>query len=135
MEIFSHDWSLALGSALNASEAYRKAAGDWEGSLVFALRRPEGSEEIGTYLNLGGGICREARQATPGDVEGADYLLRADARTWRRLLAGETDPIFAIMTGKLELARGGVAGLLPHAAAAQQLVQTAAALGGRFPEA
>ena len=135
LEIFSQEWAEALGRALNASPDYREAAARWEGSLVFALRGADHSTGSAVFLDLWHGECRAARRADAGDVEGADFLLRADSDTWQRLLGGQIDALFAVMTGKLELARGSLVQLMPHATAAKQLVTTASELGGTLPGA
>ena len=53
--------------------------------------------------------------------------------TWKRVLAGDLEPIFGIMSGKLELARGSLAKLVPQIAAARELVAAAARIDTVFP--
>jgi hypothetical protein len=50
------------------------------------------------------------------------------------VLAGDIDPLFAIMGGRLQLRSGSLAGLMPHARGAKELVACAREVPTRFPE-
>jgi hypothetical protein len=50
------------------------------------------------------------------------------------VLAGDIDPLFAIMGGRLQLRSGSHAGLMPHARGANALVACAREVPTRFPE-
>jgi len=39
-------------------------------------------------------------------MQAARYVLTAHASTWTELLSGSLDPVVAVMSGRLELARG-----------------------------
>jgi putative sterol carrier protein len=134
-EILSDEWASAWGEALNASASYRTAAASWEGAVVVAVR-PEparGVESRAVFLDLWRGACREARAAAPADEAVARYVLTADAATWVRVLSGALDPLAAVMSGALELTKGSVGSLLPHVAAAKELVAVARGLRGSPP--
>ena len=64
MELFTEAWAQAYCRKLNESEAYRKAASTWEGSLALAVRPdpkagfPKG---VAVVLDLWHGACRGAK--------------------------------------------------------------------------
>ncbi len=136
MEVFSPAWSEACCAAVNAREAYRAAAAGWEGATVLAMAADpaQGVEaDRAVWLDLHDGACRGTRTATAADLAGAAYVLRADPAAWKRMLAGETDPVTAVMTGKLKLVRGNLFALAKYAAAAREMVAAAGEVGGTFP--
>ena len=135
---FSQDWAENLARELRASDAYRAAAETWEGPLVLALAPDgdDGDEDHGAhaaFLDLWHGECRDARAANDDDRSQAEFLIAAGADAWRRVLAGELEPIFALMSGKLKLVRGSLAKLLPQAIAARELVAAATRINTVFP--
>jgi putative sterol carrier protein len=134
-EIFTHDWALDWCRELTASDAYRQAAARWEGALILVLEA--GELEIGddraVYLDLHHGECRGARAAAREDHDAAPFVLQGAAAAWKRILAGEVEPLTALMTGKLRLAKGNVAKLLPHVQAARELVAAARRIPSAFP--
>lgn len=134
-EILSEAWAQAWSEALNGSESYRAAAAGWEGALAVAVRGEpaRGIEGRAVFLDLWHGACRAARVAGPGDLETARFILTADAATWVELLRGGLDPVPAVMSGRLELSKGSVMSLLPHVAAAKELVAVGRSLPGTLP--
>jgi len=134
-EILTEAWAAAWRDALNASDAYRRAAASWEGAVVAAVRaEPErGIVARAVFLDLWHGECRSARLASGSDVETARYVLTASAATWAELLGGAVDPVSAVMGGRLELTKGSVMGLFPHITAARELVAAARAVPTALP--
>jgi len=134
-EVLTEAWAAAWRDALNASDAYRRAAASWEGAVVAAVRaEPErGIARRAVFLDLWHGECRGARLAADADVDAARYVLTASASTWRELVGGTLDPVAAVMGGRLELTKGSVMGLFPHIAAARELVAAAQALESTLP--
>ncbi len=130
--IFSPAWAQALGRELNQSGAYRTAASRWEGSLVLAL--DGAGPPTGVFLDLHRGSCRAAREVEREDLQRAEFVIRAGTEVWRRVLAGELEPLWAVLSGQLRLARGNPARLAPFPGAARELVAAAARVGGRFPD-
>ena len=126
MELFSETWAQAYCRKLNESEAYRKAAATWEGSLALAVRPdpalgfPKGAAVV---LDLWHGACRGV-QVVEGEAE-ADFVIEADLATWQEVLEGRLEPLTALMRGLLELKRGSIAALAPYAQAAKELVKVA----------
>ncbi|MGD1146799.1 MAG: SCP2 sterol-binding domain-containing protein [Thermoanaerobaculaceae bacterium] len=136
-EILTEAWANAWRDALNSSESYRAAAASWEGAVVVAVRaEPErGIERRAVFLDLWHGNCRASRAAAEPEMQAARYVLTAHASTWTELLGGSLEPVAAVMNGRLELAKGSVMALLPHIAAAKELVAAAKSLQTTFPTA
>lgn len=141
-EIFTEDWARAWCRGVHASEGFRTAAAGWDGSIVAILEAdPERGipEDRKVFLALSGEGCHAGRLATPADVESAVFVLAAPARVWRSVLRGETEPVWALMSGAITLAKGSVDQLTPFAGAAQALFEAARRLasspaGSRHPE-
>lgn len=122
LPLFGEGWAARWAGEIAASEAYRKAAAGWEGALVLAL---PAAGDPGVWVDLLHGACRGARAATAEDRATAPFVLEAPLPVWQRLLAGSLDPLWALVSGKVRLARGPLAGLVPWAAAARELVAAA----------
>jgi len=123
MELFDATWSQAWAQEIDGSEAYRKLGSDWDAPIVLELR--DGGNTRAVVADLSRGRCRSAHPASPQERDAAPFVLSGDALAWERLLGGKLDPMFALMTGKLRLERGALGALLPHAAAAKELVAAA----------
>ena len=135
-EVFTEEWARAACERLNAREGYREHAAQWRDAVVLVMGADEAlgvAEERAVYLDLFEGACRATRLATAADLAGAPVVLRAQPAHWRLLLAGETDPVAAVMKGQLRLVRGSVFTLAKYAAAAREMVAAAAEAGGHFP--
>jgi len=137
MEVFTEEWASACCEALNRGGAYAVAAADWEeGVSVLSMSADPAHgimEDRAVYIDAHRGHCRGARMASEADIEAAPYVFRANAATWKRLLAGEVEPVTAVMQGKLKLVRGSLFALAKHAKAATAMVAAAGEVGGTFP--
>jgi putative sterol carrier protein len=133
MEVFTEDWARACCEALNRSEAYRASAATWEGAIVLAMQADAAQgvdADRAVYIDAHQGACRGARMATEEEAEAAPFVFRANPATWKRLLAGEMEPVSAVMMGKLRLVRGNLFTLAKYAQAAKDMVAAAATVGG-----
>ncbi|HEX8245635.1 MAG TPA: SCP2 sterol-binding domain-containing protein [Longimicrobium sp.] len=136
MEVFTEDWARACCEALNRSEAYRVSAATWEGAIVLAMQADAAQgvdADRAVYIDAHQGACRGARMATGNEAETAPFVFRADPATWKRLLAGEMEPVSAVMMGKLRLVRGNLFTLAKYAQAAKDMVSAAAQVEATFP--
>ena len=93
-----------------------------------------GAAERSVYLDLYHGECREARAATPADAASVPYVIAADPKTWKKVLARDLEPIFGLMRGKLKLAKGGLVAMLPYVSAAKEMALSAACVDTRYPQ-
>lgn len=136
MEVFTDEWCTACCAGLNASETYAHAAAGWEGAVVLVMTADPAhgiDAERAVWIDLHHGRCRGSRVATDADRQAAAYVLQADPAGWKRLLAGEADPVSSLMTGKLRLVKGGLFALARYAQAAREMVTAAGEVGGTFP--
>lgn len=129
---FSSEWAEAWGAALNGSATYREAAAKWEGAI--AVVAASGDTRNGAvFLDVWHGTCRAARAATEADLAEAVYVLEAEPAAWKAVLGGSLSPMMALLSGKVKLARGELARLLPFATAAKELVTLAGSIPTEFP--
>ncbi len=131
-EAFSEEWAQQWAEELRASDAYREAAATWEGSLALVMKTAEGAPKA-VFADLWHGECRAAGLASDEDREGADFVIAADIETWEQVLASTLEPVMGIMSGRLQLERGSLAGLVPQVKAAKELVAAAARVDTVFP--
>jgi putative sterol carrier protein len=121
----SAEWAEAFARALNENPRYAEAAEAWEGDFLFVEEPEEGAPQgAAIHLDLWHGTCRSARfVADPASVV-SEFELRGKRRDWLRLLAGELDPIRAIMDRTFRF-RGNLLKAMRFSAAAQELLRTA----------
>jgi len=119
----SQAWADQFKEVLNSSTTYGSAAQNWEGDLFLAL---EG--DGGLYLDLWHGVCREATYVTDRTAQKAAYTITATMESWRKVLAGQLDPMQGIMSRQLKM-EGNLVKLMQHLKAAQELVKCAAQVG------
>ena len=135
-ELFSDEWAALWGREINASDAFRVAGLKWESGFVLVMQ-PDPALGVGepraVFVDLAAGECRAARAATTEDLEAAPYVLRAAPAVWREVLGGDLEPVGAVMTGLLDLAKGNLLGLAPHVGAAKELLSAACRVPAHFP--
>jgi putative sterol carrier protein len=137
-EVFSNEWAAACRERLNHHGRLKNVASSWSSPVALVMRpdpRLGVDRERVIYLELHDGVCVVSRVADRDDRARAEFVLAADAAQWKRMLSGGLDPIPAVMLGKLKLERGSLTALLPHAAAARELIAAARDAGGYFPDA
>jgi len=136
MEVFTEEWCAACCERLNAREGYRRSAAGWKGAVVLVMTADPAHgipSDRAVWIDAEDGVCRGARVATERDAETAAYVFRAGAGEWKRLLAGEADPVSAVMAGRLKLSRGNLFTLATYAQSAREMVLAAGEAGGTFP--
>jgi putative sterol carrier protein len=118
----SDEWIKELGRLLNASEAYERAASNWEGDFIFVIEADEAlAETTYLYLNLYHGKSPSAMQLHTLDEKPAAYTLSAPFGAWRRVIEGKLDPIQGMMTKKLRVA-GNMMQIMRYPKAAKEIV-------------
>jgi ribonucleoside-diphosphate reductase beta chain len=128
--LFTQEWAVALGDALEASAVYRDAARRWEGAVCFECTASPGHDAppAAVFLALAHGHCHAARLATDDDRRAARYVISGPLPAWLTVLRGEEAPTVALMRGHLRLTKGALPMLLPHVGAANALVEVARAV-------
>jgi len=128
----SKEWVENYAKAINESKEYEAAAKGWgigyNGDFVFQIdeapvekvdQMPEGDKKkavkdffkeylkgktLYIFMALKDGKCTGARFVKePSEVE-AGFALSAKYEVWKELLSGKSDPMKAIMQGKMKLA-------------------------------
>ncbi|MGH2722924.1 MAG: SCP2 sterol-binding domain-containing protein [Actinomycetota bacterium] len=128
----SEEWTAAFAELINESTEYREAAHDWEGSVVYHFQaEPDRAlgEDVYGWFDLWHGRCREARQVTSEEAQGAAFLVSAPYSTWKRVLTKELDPMRAVMQGHIKL-RGD----LPKAVRYTKASMILQDLAGKVPD-
>jgi|Deesub1362A_J573_1020465.scaffolds.fasta_scaffold00195_42 putative sterol carrier protein len=121
-KLFSEEWVKEYVKAVNANEEYAQAAKDWEGDFLFVVEPDEGLEEpLYAYIDLYHGKARDGYVVEDPSQVKAAYEFRGKFSNWKKLLAGEIDPIKGLVTGKFKL-KGNMAKVMRYAKAAKLLV-------------
>lgn len=135
MPVFpSNEWLQAFKETVNRSEAYARAAKNWEGDFYFIVT-PEGElrQPLYLYVDLWHGACREACLVEHPEEKQPAYRLKASPRVWKRIITKELDPIKGIMTRQLQL-EGDMMQVMRNVKAAQELVNCVAQVPTEFPD-
>jgi len=131
----STSWAQALVEALAKSPAYASAGAGWTPGVIALTVAPAPSPETtgGTdavtlelsAMGPSGGVATTLQEA----VQQANLVLQASDDTWRALLSGVQDPVKALMSGQVKVAKGGLAAVVGQVFAYAALMETAAELG------
>lgn len=136
LELFGTDWANSAANSLQHSQGYKNAASTWEGAMVFMLQADPSlgiHHAKSVYFDLWHGECRAARIASNTDLETAQYIILADAFTWKQVLNSQLEPIAGLLRGKLKLKKGNMAVLARYVIAAKEMVKCAASVPTLFP--
>ncbi len=142
------EWTELYVDAINANEAYAKAADWWEGDFIFQID-PHGEldHQIRIWVGLNHGKCTgcqilkesdevklldkgEAPSGQPFEVE---YVYAARIDVWEQIQKAELDPIRALLSGQAKLT-GDMAKVLRATDAAKELVASASTIETEFYE-
>jgi len=118
----SDEWIKDLARQLNASPSYEKSAKDWEGDFIF-IAEPDKTypQEAYMFLGLYHGKSTDAAMLKSKDERPAQFVIRAHAAVWRKVIEGKLDPIQGMMTRKLKL-EGNMMKIMRYPKAAQEIV-------------
>ncbi len=122
---FSPAWADALRDAVNSDAGYRDAAAKWSNPVALIVEPGDGVVEgAAVQIDLNAGACLRAEALAPDDVT-ATFVLSAGVASWQRIMAGELDPIAAVVKGEVRLTHGSLGTLMLHSRAAKALLQCA----------
>ena len=131
---FSDEWVAAYKTAINGNPAYKTAAADWTYgvvALVCKAQPPALAGDVGVWLDLDRGACREAKLVTVADAAKAPFCITGEYGRWKQVLKKELEPVKGMMQGKLKL-KGDLPTIVRAVQAAQELVNSAAMLDTKF---
>jgi len=128
------EWGKALMDSINSSEAYAKAASNWEGDFYFITTAGPGvPKDTYLYLDLWHGKARDAYIVDDPVSKNVAFELRASLDTWRKVMEKKIDPIRGIMSGQLKL-KGNMMAVLKAPKAATELVAAAMKVDTEWPQ-
>ena len=136
MEFFGEEWIRVYQDAINANAGYKLAATDWTFGVVALVARakpPAVPKDLGIWLDLDRGICREARAVTPEEAASAPFCITGEYDRWKQVLHKELEPIKGMLQGKLRL-KGDLPTIVRQVKSAEELVNSAQAVDTVFPD-
>jgi putative sterol carrier protein len=130
----SVEWVAAYKDAINANPEYKTGAADWTHGVVALIMKaqPPGlPADVGVWLDLDRGVCRDARMVKVEEALKAPFCITGEYARWKQVLRKELDPIKGMMQGKLKL-KGDLPTIVRAVKAAQELVNSAGNVDSRF---
>jgi putative sterol carrier protein len=126
---------------LNGNDIYKDVGKGWKDAVVFIITaRPDVgvSRDVGVYLDLDNGTCKEAREATEADRKKTKFVLAVSPEVAKAVFDGKLDAEDALMLGKVKIERGSKSKLSAYAEASQEMFKAAHAavdkLNIEFPD-
>ena len=127
------EWIKAAMVEVNNSAAYKKAATNWEGDIIFLVTAlPGDRKEAALYMDLWHGECRDAYELTDHAAQQAEFKIVAPLAVWRKLLEKQLDPIRGLVSRQLKM-QGKMAKILKSPKAAVELVNSCAQVDTSWP--
>ncbi|RYG62444.1 Fis family transcriptional regulator, partial [bacterium] len=106
----SPEWASSYKDAINSNPAYKIAGKEWTHGVVAMVVKAAPDlgipDDLGLWLDVHQGACRDARLVPAAEAEGAPFVIVADYAKWKQVIRREMDPIKAMMQGKLKLTKG-----------------------------
>jgi putative sterol carrier protein len=134
MKVFSEPWVNAYREAINKSP-YREAGKDWRSGVVALVvsKNPQIGlpEDVGVWLDLHEGQCREAFMCNAAKAATAPFCITGQYSQWKQVLLKQLDPIKGMMQGRLKL-KGDLPTIVRYVKASQELVNAASTLDTEF---
>lgn len=131
-EIFSVTWADEWKNQLNANNKYQEAAKDWEWSLALIMEMNNDTDRC-LYLDLWHGQCKNIIVCDSDVAKQADYIIAGKQQDWKDLFNRTTEPMMALLQGKLKLKKGSLLSLTGYATAAKELLKSAISIPSYFP--
>ena len=130
----SEEWIKAYKDAINSNPLYKTAGADWTHGVVALVCKafpPTLAEDVGIWLDLEKGLCREAKMVTVEEAAKAPFCITGDYPRWKQVLRKELDPIKGMMQGKLKL-KGDLPTIVRAVKASQELVNSGGLVDTKF---
>src|SRR5207247_8496276 len=101
----SPEWAVAFKNEVSSSPGYRAAAASWTFGPVALLTKADPAiglgEDVGLWLDIDRGACRDVRVVSRAEAEAAPFCITGEYARWKSVLRKELDPIKAMMQKKL----------------------------------
>jgi putative sterol carrier protein len=131
----SQEWVTDFKAALDRSSAYKAAGATWtHGAVALVVRKDAAiglADDIGLWLDLERGVCRDARIVDSAEAAKAPFCITGEYSRWKSVLRKELDPIKAMMQKKLEL-KGQMTTIVKYVNASKELVECATQVPTKF---
>lgn len=132
----SDEWVSAYKDAINANAAYKIAGKDWTHGVVAMVVKADPAiglaEDIGMWLDVHQGSCRDCKLLSLADAQNAPFVIVADYARWKLVIKKELDPIKGMMQGKLKLTKGHMPTIVKYVNASRELVESTARVETKF---
>ena len=130
----SDEWVRLYKDAINGNPGYRTGAADWaQGAVALVCKAlpPHLPKDVGIWLDIHQGLCRNASLVTLEEAQKAPFCITAEYSHWKQIIRKELDPIKSMMQGKLKL-KGDLATVVRFAKASRELIDSAAMVEASF---
>ena len=131
----SAEWAAEFKKAVSSSTGYKQAGAGWTFGPVALITRAEPAiglpADIGMWLDLERGECRDVRVVDKAEAEKAPFCITGEYARWKSVLRKELDPIKAMMQKKLEL-KGQMTTIVKYVNASKELVECATRVPTQF---
>ena len=130
----SDEWVSQYKDAINGNPEYRTGAADWTYGVVALICKalpPQLPDDVGIWLDLDRGECREAKLVTLEESAKAPFCITGEYARWKQVIRKELDPIKGMMQGKLKL-KGDLPTIVRAVKASQELVNSATMVSTLF---
>lgn len=132
----SAEWCTAYKDAINSNPAYKIAGKDWtHGVVAMVVKANEAlgiAEDLGMWLDVNQGECRECRLVSAAEAEKAAFVIVADHARWKQVIKKELDPIKGMMQGKLKLTKGHMPTIVKYVNSSRELVESTSRVPTKF---
>jgi putative sterol carrier protein len=131
----SPEWVNEFKKQIEASAAYKAAGAGWtHGPVAMVVKADPAigvTEDIGMWLDLDRGACRDARVVDRAQADTAPFCISGEYARWKSVIRKELDPIKAMMQKKLEL-KGQMTTIVKYVNASKELVECATRVPTQF---
>ncbi|ORA11661.1 SCP2 sterol-binding domain-containing protein [Mycobacterium arosiense] len=90
----------AMAEMLNSDPTWAEKSGQLNHTMVYRYGPPVDRDFVLTFRDR---RVVDPREATPEDVEAADFVISAEADVWRRVFEGDMNPTVALARGKVKV--------------------------------
>ncbi len=132
----SLEWAAAYKDAINANPEYRLHGKDWtHGVVAFVVKADPAlriEKDLGLWLDVHAGECREVKIMTAEEVQAAAFVIVAPYAMWKSIIKKEIDPIKAMMQNKVKLTKGHMPTIVRYVNSSRQLVESTSRVPTKF---
>ncbi len=133
----SAEWVARYKEAINANPAYKVAGANWDKGVVSLICKAKPDiglpEDMGIWLDLHKGVCRDARVVSADEARKAPFCITAEYERWKQVIRKELNPITGMLQGKLRL-KGDLPTIVRFVDASKALVESAGMVPTVFPD-